>query len=124
MVLLRILNNIPASKSLATVAQVSFSGGSGFGAVTSAEARGIPVFSPRGVKYRPCEGDRLLIMLVDGVETCVGCLSTGDAVESGELELASSGGAVIKLKNNGEISLNGAVITKDGKIIPKGGTAL
>lgn len=105
----------------ATVAQVSYSGSSGFGALAGAERRGVPVFAPRGISYRPREGDRLLLMRADGADICVGCLASQDAVEDGELLLCSSGGARILLKSNGEISLNGLIITKDGQIIQTGG---
>lgn len=114
---MRLLTNTNAPQSGATVAQVSFSDSGGFGAVSSSESRGMPVFAPRGVAYRPCEGDRLLLMPVDGVETCVGCLSVCDDVDGGELKLSSAGGASILLKNNGEIVLNGLVITKTGKLL-------
>jgi hypothetical protein len=100
----------------ATVAQVSYSGIGDFGALGEAESRGIPVFAPRGISYRPREGDRLLLLRADGADVCAGCLAT-DALEPGELALASSGGARIHLKNNGEISLNGLVISPDGRIV-------
>lgn len=118
---MRLLKNNPPRQGGATVAQVSFSDNGGFGALASSEARGVPVFAPRGVAYRPCEGDRLLLLLVDGVETCVGCLSTASDIESGELKLTSSGGATVWLKKNGEISLNGLTITQNGRLIEAGG---
>jgi hypothetical protein len=105
-----------AGGAQATVAQVSYSGSGGFGALAEAESRGIPVFAPRGISYRPREGDRLLLLRADGSDVCVGCLTT-DALEPGELALTSSGGARVHLKNNGEISLNGLVISADGNIV-------
>jgi hypothetical protein len=102
--------------SAARLAQVSFSDNTGFGAVSQSEARGVPVFAPRGVMYRPCEGDRLLMIQADGAEACAGCLSMPNEIEPGELKLCSSGGAAAIFKNNGEIHLNGLIITKDGKI--------
>jgi hypothetical protein len=101
--------------SQATVAQASYSGSGGFGALAEAESRGIAVFAPRGISYRPREGDRLLLLRADGTDVCVGCLAT-DMLEPGELALASSGGARIHLKNNGEISLNGLTISATGQI--------
>jgi hypothetical protein len=101
----------------ATVAQVSYSGSEGFGALGEAESRGVPVFAPRGISYRPREGDRLLLLRADGADICVGCLASQDALQAGELMLASSGGARIHLKSNGEISLNGLRISAAGAII-------
>ena len=113
---MRLIRDSAPSRGGATVAQVSFSGNTGFGAVTHSESRGTPVFAPRGVMYRPCEGDRLLMLQVDGAETCVGCLSVPKGIESGEIKICSAGGAEAIFKNNGEIHLNGLIITKDGKM--------
>ncbi len=107
--------------SQATVAQVSYSGSLGFGALAAAESRGVPVFAPRGLSYRPCDGDRLLLVRADGADVCVGCLSSQAPVAEGELALASAGGARIHLKNNGDVTINGLTITKYGRIISPGG---
>lgn len=104
----------------ATVAQVSFSDSVGVGAVAFGEARDIPVFAPRGISYKPCEGDRMLMLPVDGAETCVGCLSVCADIESGEIKLASAGGATVKLRNSGEVEINGLIITKNGQILTGG----
>jgi hypothetical protein len=112
-----------AVENTATVAQVSYSGSKGFGAVAGAGAEGrvIPVFAPRGIAYRPREGDRMLLVRADGADICVGCLCPQDAVNDGELLLCSTGGARILLKNNGEISLNGLIISRDGRLARDGG---
>lgn len=59
---------------------------------------------------------------VDGAETCIGCISVCQDLKSGEIKIASAGGAQAHFKNNGEISLNGLIITKDGRIIERGGS--
>lgn len=100
----------------AQVALVSYSGAEGFGAVGSCERRDQPVFAPRGISYRPCEGDRALLIPVGGAEACAGVLCTAGDLEPGELRLSSAGGASIVLKNNGEILLNGLAITPDGQL--------
>lgn len=105
----------------ATVAQVTFSGSGGFGAASSGERRDLPVFAPRGVAYRPCEGDNLLLLPTGGGEACAGVLSAAEGLAPGELRLASSGGAVVHLKGNGDIVLNGVTITKAGEIRPPEG---
>lgn len=117
---MRIIGNQNSRRGGATVAQVSFSDSAGIGAVTFGEARDVPIFAPRGISYKPCEGDRMLMLQADGAETCVGCLSVCTDIESGELKLTSAGGATLKLKNNGEVEINGLTITRNGTIVPAG----
>ncbi|MCL2033422.1 MAG: hypothetical protein FWG94_01690 [Oscillospiraceae bacterium] len=118
---MRLIRDFHPARSGASIAQVSFSDNTGFGAVTQSESRGTAIFAPRGVVYRPSEGDRLLMLEVDGAQTCVGCLSIPDGIGPGEIKITSSGGAEAVFKNNGEIQLNGLIITKNGKIIEAGG---
>lgn len=59
---------------------------------------------------------------VDGIETCVGCISVCQDLKSGEIKIASAGGATAHFKNNGDISLNGLIITKDGRLLEGGGS--
>lgn len=63
----------------------------------------------------------MLMLNVDGADTCIGCISVCTDIKSGELKLASAGGATAYFKNNGEIMLNGLIITKDGRIIEGSG---
>ena len=115
---MRIIKNPPRQAQGATVAQVTFSEAGDFGAAGAAEYRGVPVFSPRGVSYRPSEGDNLLLLPVDGADACIGTLAYTDGLAAGELRLSSAGGAKIWLKINGDVAINGVVITKSGEIIP------
>lgn len=115
---MRLLSNGSTRRTGATVAQVTFSESGGFGAVSATEQRGVPVFAPRGIAYRPCEGDNLLMVAADGADVCAGVLSAADGLECGELRLSSSGGAVIHMRRNGDITLNGVTITREGNIIP------
>lgn len=118
---MRMIQHMPApAASGATVAQVTFSEGDGFGAVSAAEQRGLPVFAPRGIAFRPCEGDNLLLIPAGGANVCAGVLSTAEELEAGELKLCSAGGALIHLKRSGDIVLNGVTITRAGEIIPPG----
>ncbi|MFV0402140.1 MAG: hypothetical protein ACK5LX_16170 [Oscillospiraceae bacterium] len=102
----------------ACVAQVSFSEGEAFGAAWDRERRGIPMFSPRGISYRPCEGDSLLLQQVEGSDVCLGVLTRSEGMEPGELLLYSSGGAAVALRNDGSVRINGLTITREGQIIP------
>lgn len=98
----------------ATLAQVSYSGAEEFGATGATEHRGVPLCAPRGIHYRPCEGDTLLLLSAEGATVCAGALAPAQTLEPGELLLLSAGGARIHLKNNGEISLNGLCISPTG----------
>lgn len=114
---MRLIKNPAKRHTDATVAQVSFSDSGNFGAVGASEVRGVPVFAPRGIAYQPCEGDNLLILPVDGADTCVGVLASAKGLAGGELRLCSAGGAEIVLRNDGEIVLNGVRITRSGEIV-------
>lgn len=104
----------------ATVAQVSFSEGEGYGAVSAAEQRSLPVFCPRGIAYRPGEGDTLLLLPADGGNVCAGVLCDAGGLAPGELRLASAGGAEICLRESGDVVINGVTITQSGEILPAG----
>lgn len=119
---MRILQNQHYGINAATVAQVTFSEEGSYGALSTSEHRSVPVFGPRGMAYRPCEGDHLLLVKADGADVCAGVLVTAENLQPGELRLSSSGGASIRLCPSGEIILNGVTITQDGNIIlPEGG---
>lgn len=117
---MRLLRESAARAGGASIAQVNFSENGNFGAVGAMELRGMKVFAPRGIAYRPCEGDRLALLDAGGTDICIGALSSA-AVEllPGELRLCSAGGACIDLKNNGDIVLNGLRITKDGRLVER-----
>jgi len=92
-----------------TVANVTYSDLSGFGALGDSEKRSVPVFGPRGLRWAPCEGDQVLLVRENGADICLGVLSAG-GLEPGELMATTPGGAVLHLKSNGEIRLNDMVI--------------
>jgi len=117
---MRLIKNSPKLAIGATVAAVSFSEASGFGVVGASEYRGTPIFAPKGISYRPSEGDNLLILPVDGTDTCIGTLCSPSGLAPGELRLASAGGASLVLNNSGDIVLNGVTITKSGQILSPG----
>lgn len=74
--------------------------------------------SPFGIKTSPSKGDEaVLIPLADGRYVLLGALRKTQ--NEGEVEISSPSGGYIKLKANGEIELNGATITTDGKFVEK-----
>ena len=105
-------NRQPALQG-AYLAQVSYSGSGGFGALGGAERRGIPIVAPRGMSYLPCEGDRVLLLPVDGGVVCLGVLSY-PAGTAGESHWVSSGGAAIHLLNSGDAQINGLTVDLQG----------
>jgi hypothetical protein len=115
----RFLSAPPAPKT-AYVARVSYSESGGFGAVRDAERRDIPVFAPAGMRYRPREGDRALMLPGEGQELCAGVLCDASGLAPGELELTGPEGSSLRFLQNGDIALNGVIITKNGQLIPRG----
>ena len=97
-----------------TVAQVTYSDGSGFGALGESERRHMPFFGPRGMSWMPCEGDSVLIARENGVDICLGVLGRAQ-MAPGEIYMTTPGGAVLHMKNNGEIRLNDMVIPPVGQ---------
>ncbi|MCL2056719.1 MAG: hypothetical protein FWH02_05825 [Oscillospiraceae bacterium] len=106
---MRYMTGTGASGPMFTVAHVTYSDSTGFGALGESEKRGLPVFGPRGISWSPCEGDRVLLMRENGADICLGVLSP-DGLAPGEIMASTPGGAVLHLKANGEIRLNDMVI--------------
>ncbi len=121
---MRIISDLPAQREPASIAQVSYSGGDGFGAVDESQIRGALIFAPKGVSYMPVAGDHLLLMPVAGRRVCAGALTSAQGLMPGELRLASAGGAEILLTQSGDIHLNGVVIKKNGQIVGRGGQVI
>lgn len=111
---MRYMTKASAAEPVFTVAQVTYSDSAGFGALGESEKRSAPVFGPRGVQWSPCEGDKVLMVRENGVDICLGTLS-GAGLPPGELRAVTPGGAVLHMKNNGEIRLNDLVIPPVGK---------
>ena len=88
----------------ATLGTVSI-GGEDAAVVTDGEKRNARVISPGGYCWQPSASDSVLV--IKGNELYVpGVLQSGGALQPGEV-LIYSGGASIRLKNSGEIELNG-----------------
>lgn len=79
----------------------------------------VPLYSPYGfVSLPPKKSDVLLIPCKNGT-VCLGVKTENRDIESGEVIIFSSGGAFIKLKNDGSANINGVKITKNGEIYAK-----
>ena len=116
---MRIVHDSAAPHEGGRIGRVSHSASGGFGVVGASRISSALVFAPRGISYLPAVGDNVLLMPVEGSDTCIGVLSTTSGLSPGELRLTSSGGATITLRSNGEIDLNGAIITRDGRVISR-----
>jgi len=116
---MRITRNPPRPHESGTIGQVTHSGSGGFGVAGASRISPALVFAPRGISYLPAMGDNVLLLPVEGSDTCLGVLSTSAGLNPGELRLTSSGGARITLRSNGEIDLNGAIITREGRVISR-----
>ena len=70
----------------------------------------------RGIQSNPPVGESVMIIPSNSGQALVGTLCKAESLETGEVRLSSLGGAVILLKNDGSIVLNGLVINKHGVI--------
>ena len=75
-----------------------------------------PLFAPYGVTAIPPEGEIALFLPMEENAACLGVLCGAEGLVPGEVLLQSAGGARVLLKNNGEISLNGLIITREGRL--------
>lgn len=85
--------------------------------------RMVDTYTPYGYTALPPSGARILLVPCAQGSVCTGVRCELPAgLAAGEVRITSAGGAQIVLKNNGEIHLNEAVITPDGRLIQgKGG---
>lgn len=74
------------------------------------------VYAPYGFVSVPPPGERVLMIPYAQGAVCAGVLCDTAGLQSGEIRLISAGGARIVLKNNGDIDLNGVLITAEGQI--------
>ena len=74
--------------------------------------------SPYGYQSNPQKGTNLLILdSGQGSKICAGTTTTTDvSLKTGEIKIIASSGAYIKLDKNGNVIINGLLITKDGRI--------
>ena len=89
------------------------------GIVANTQLQGLPQFGTPGITYQPAEGEHVLLLTADGTQVVAGVLQPTTTTTPGELVLSSRGGATIQLRQDGSISLNGIVITKEGEILPR-----
>ena len=116
---MRIVTDPPRHQEGGMLGRVSYADSSGFGVLGASRISSVLTFAPRGISYMPAVGDNLLLLPIEGRDVCAGALTSPAGLAPGELRLTSAGGATIRLLANGEIHLNGAVITRDGRVISR-----
>lgn len=102
------------------VGQVTLSGET-LAVELDSERRGLCVYAPGGYRWRPAPGQKVLVLKADGDPCVVGAPSAG-GLEPGEVGLNSSGGASLRLDNQGRISMDRDVYVTGALYV--GGTEL
>lgn len=105
-------------KDEAQIGNLTIANGSTVAASSSSEVRGVPIFCPSGIRFSPCENQKILLFKANGKTVSAGTLMESDAsLLPGEIQIFSAGGASITLKNNGNVIINGkCTIDKYGNI--------
>ena len=83
---------------------------------TEAGRQTLSLVCPYGISSVPPNGSEAFYLDCPPTGACIGVAVLPGAPEAGEILLKSAGGAFILLKNNGEIILNGLVISPNGTI--------
>lgn len=93
-------------------AGVTTIGGASAAVETCGEERGLPVYAPGGMTWRPRAGDTVLVLKggTGGEERYIVAAASGgdDGLEPGELALETAG-ASVRLRLDGSIQLRGRV---------------
>lgn len=81
------------------------------------QAINVPIITSLGIDVLPDVGDDVVLLpAIDGGYYCIG--KPVAAIADGELKISTpSGNGYIHINSNGDISLNGLIISKEGKII-------
>lgn len=94
----------------AALAQVSYSlEGGDWGAVADQEYRYRPVLSPGGYRWRPSEGQEVLLLHTGDGDLCAGTTADSRSLAPGEVEITGPLGGSILLRADGAVVINGTV---------------
>jgi len=104
----KLAKNVQEDAGSGEIGQVTI-GGDRPAVVTRGESRGLSVAAPGGYLWRPAAGDQVLVIPCGEEYVVAGVVSDEAPEENGEVTIKSETGAVIRLKNNGEILLEGDV---------------
>lgn len=90
---------------------VKNAGSDSIAVASSGEHKKLKACMPYGVASVPPVGQKAVVLPLDDGEVNVGVITSGFDLEEGEVMLYSKGGASIVLKNNGNILVNGKVLS-------------
>ena len=102
---------------------VAIGGSSTLKTSSTMQSANVQSYAPYGYSAFAPAGEEILI--INGAEGGVGAGTkmSDDTLAEGEISIKSRGGAVIRLKKDGTVEINGFVFTRDGAIKnPKGET--
>lgn len=85
------------------------------------QSRNTESYSPYGYSYCAPVGEQVLIVNSSSGAVSAGTKMKSSSLQQGEVALSSLGGASILLKNNGDVVINGVVISKKGQIFSSSG---
>ena len=88
-------------------------------ATSTGVERSINVYAPFGYSASVPSGTRLLLSQGGGEQVCLGVKSDASVLNIGEIKISSPCGGYIYLKSDGSVEINGATITKEGKLIER-----
>ena len=77
------------------------------GKVVQAYSGKVQVCGPWGIEWKPPQNTQAVTLPTDSELLCMGCAAAQSDLQPGELRLFSAGGAEIRLKNSGEVIING-----------------
>ncbi|MCC8022714.1 MAG: hypothetical protein LIO46_02870 [Clostridiales bacterium] len=84
--------------------------------VGTAQQRGTRLYAPYGYASTLPEGTEVLLLPTQDGSVCCGCAASDSDLAAGEIRIRSAHGGFIHLKRDGSVTINGLVITRDGKL--------
>lgn len=90
-------------------------------AAATMQARNSESYSPYGYSFCAPIGEKVLLVNSSSGAVSAGVKMKSNSLQQGEISLESSGGAIITLKNDGTVEINGIAIDKDGNITKSDG---
>lgn len=95
---------------------ISIGGNSVLKTVSTMQNEAVQNYAPYGYSAFAPDGEEILLINGSGGAASCGTKMKDEGLMEGEVSLKSGGGAEIRLKNNGDVEINGIIITKKGVI--------
>lgn len=97
--------------------RVTLSEPDSFEAGSSVTSRNINSYAPYGYNSLAPVGEEIILVPSSDGQVAIGTKNNSTSLESGEVKIASKGGAYIILKNDGSVIINSIIIDENGVII-------